>query len=667
MQLRLDHPDLNREVFYQPPEQALPKSDWRAPTASQAFSLRDAKRVCFDFETKDPQLKKMGPGVRRKGNRVVGIGVAIEDGPRIYAPISHAGGDNCDWDVWHWFREEFRHYSGPIILNGGSYDLDWAAEMGCEFLLDKDVREIQALDVLLDENHLHYSLDAICERLELPGKDEDLLRAAATAYRIDPKVDLWKLPARFVGPYGETDAVRPMQAHRRQERLLAEQDAEDERVLGRSMEGRNVRAIWDVERRVTALLVKMRRRGVRVDPVKLEQIEQQSISVETEELNRIHAATGVRIKVGDVWKADVLAHALRVAGFQPGKTASGKESIDKVFLAKCGPVGASMLRAREWSKLRTTFGKQVRDHAIVRPDDEWRVHCSFHQLRADKSDDEADGGKGVRYGRLSSSDFNFQQQPARHDEFGSLWRTVFLPDRGKKWVSCDFSQQEPRIACHYAEILRLPGAKEFADEYRRNPKLDIHSKLAEISGIVRKIVKNHVNGRLYGMGDAKMCHALGMPTQMVRRRFDGVEREIEVAGPEGRRMIDEFNRYAPWIVGLCRAAADKASEQGYVRTRAGRKCRFHRMPNGKIARAHKAFNRIGQGDAADAGKITLIELERAGIEIQLPVHDEFNHSGDEESGRRCRAIMETTVVFNVPMMVDLEMGDSWGDLEKVVD
>ena len=38
------------------------------------------------------------------------------------------------------------------------------------------------------------------------GKDESLLNAAAQAYNINPKKDMWKLPPHYVGEYAEKDA-----------------------------------------------------------------------------------------------------------------------------------------------------------------------------------------------------------------------------------------------------------------------------------------------------------------------------------------------------------------------------------------------------------------------------------------------------------------------------
>lgn len=655
----------DERVYYQPPAQMLPAVDWKPPRLVDMPSWRDAKRVSIDLECKDEDLRALGPGVRRSGSYVVGVSFAIEDGPAHYLPIAHHGGDNCEGDVMSYVRDQLRDFRGILTGAGLGYDIDWLAEHDCP-VWNQDWRDVQVLDPLLNELHRRYNLEAICERYGLPGKDETILREAAAAYRVDPKKGLWRLPARYVAQYAVTDARRPLQVLRRQEAKIPEE---------------NVEQIWGLERKVTPILVKMRRRGVRIDVDKLDQIERLAVKNESECLSDLYRLTGVRVAVGDVWKAVALEPAVAGCGVRVPRTPKTRApSIDNVLLEKCGDVGRLILRARKWNKLRTTFAAQVRRALTRRSDGDWRVHCTFNQLRTNDDnagDGEESDGKGVRYGRLSSSAYNMQQQPSRDDEFGSLWRSVYIADDGARWACLDWSQQEPRIGVHYAELLRLPGAKEFADEYRRNPSLDIHQKLTDLGNeqrrrrrldgatdledLERKIVKNFVNGRLYGMGDTKLCHSFGLPTVWVER----YGKRIEVPGPEGQAMIEEFNAFAPWISGLTRHAARRAEERGFVVTILGRVLRFERGPDGKIWKAHKAFNRIGQGSAADQAKATLVEADREGIPIQTAVHDEFNFSyTDVAQPRRLRELMMNVVRFSVPMKVDFEHGDNWGELQK---
>jgi len=637
-QLSLDLGD--REVFYKPPDQALPNVDWKPPRISDLPSWAGAKRVSIDLETKDTDLKKLGIGVRRPGNYVVGVGFAIEDGPAHYLSIEHHGGDNVEGDVWGYLREQFKHFNGVIVGNGLGYDLDWLDANGCH-VLNKRIMDVQIADPLINELHMQYDLNSLCRRWDLPGKDERVLRDAAGAYRIDPKNEMWKLPARFVAEYGIVDAQRPLQILRRQEKVINDE---------------GLSQIWELEQKVTPILVKMRKRGVRIDLKHLEAVERLSLMTEAQQLEKVKNKTGVQIDVGDVWKSNIVAHALEKAGhIVPLTPKTRKPSVDQDFLEKkCGQLGKDILLARQWNKLRTTFVAQVK-RALIGD----RVHCTFNQLRAT---DDAGSSKGVRFGRLSSTDFNMQQQPIRHDDYGEMWRQVFIADEGAQWACSDWSQQEPRIGVHYAEKLNLPGAKEFGDAYRENPSLDIHQKLADLSSMPRKIVKNFVNGRLYGMGDAKLCRSIGHATE--RKLING--KMIDVPGPEGQAIIDQFNHFAPWIAGLTRAAARAAKRNGHVWTILRRRCNFPKGLEGKFEFTHKAFNRVGQGSAADQMKATLVEADKEGIPVQMSVHDEFDFSfSDLNVPKRLRELQRSVVKFSVPMKVDLEVGPSWGKLTKI--
>lgn len=657
--------DFRREVYYQPAAEALPHSDWVAPRLSTLPSWASAKRVSVDVETKDPDIKLLGPGVRRPGNRVVGIAFAIEDGPEHYLPMSHEGGGNCEEGpaaVWAYVRGEMKSFRGHILGAKLDYDGDWMADE--TDILSHPWMDVQVADPLIDELQYSYSLETICGRLGLPGKDETVLRQAAAAYRVDPKAELWKMHAKYVGKYAEVDARRPIQVMRRQEALI---------------ESEKIEQIWGLEQQVTPILVKMRRRGVRIDMGKVEVISRRAREAACEYLERVRLETGVAIAYEDLAKASVLAHALSKAGYRIPKTelkvgahgrqVGGKESVDKAFLDKCGDVGAHLKSAREWKVLDTTFCEQMRRHAIRSADGEYRIHCSVNQMKS--TDEEGDGGKGVRYGRTSCTDPNLQQQPVRHDEFGSLWRSIFVADRNAQgWATCDWSQQEPRIVIDACERLDIPGAKEFADEYRKNPALDIHQYFSDITGIVRKIVKNYVNGRLYSMGDLKTCRHIKQPT--IRKLIRGEMREVP--GPEGQAIIDKFNEYAPWIKGYSSAAiAAVRRNGGHIWTKLRRKLRFRRRQEGSEGRGeyedeHKAGNKYGQGTAADQMKATMVAADKANIPLQLIVHDEFDFSyGDLQQARDLKELMLTTVKFGVPMKVDLEIGPSWGEQEKVKD
>lgn len=635
-----------------------PITNWQPPSLNALPSWASAKRVAIDCETRDPDLKTLGPGVRRKGSSyVVGISFAIEDGPSGYLPIAHAGGGNLPKHlVVKYMKDQAEVFTGEIVGANLPYDLDWLAEEGIVFRKAKFFRDVQVAEPLIDELQLSYSLENIAKRHGLGGKDETLLAQAARAYGVHPKKDLWRLPAQFVGPYAEEDARLPLQILRRQERIIDEQD---------------IWGVYNLESRVLPVLVKMRRRGVRVHEGRLAEIERWSLAQETEALAQVKHLTGILIPVGDVWKPEVLAPAFEHIGVRLGKTADGRPSIDKELLGSIDhDVARAIERARKTNKLRTTFASSVREHMV-----NGRIHATFNQLRMEKDNGDL---AGAAFGRLSCVQPNLQQQPAR-DEFAKMWRGIYLPDEGAEWAALDYSQQEPRMTVHFAELCELPGAKEAGERYRTDPDADNHQMMADMAKIQRKAAKEIFLGLCYGMGGAKLCRKLGLPIAWAvsHRSVRGLValdtergqlllaqggKKLEIAGPEGQALLDTFDSKVPFVRQLAKRCQKVAGERGYLMTLSGRRCRFPKTPEGKYDWTHKALNRLIQGSSADQTKTAMVELDAAGHYLQLQVHDEMDGSvRSPEEAEAMAEIMRTCVPLTVPSKVDVELGPSWGE------
>jgi hypothetical protein len=60
---------------------------------------------------------------------------------------------------------------------------------------------------LIDENRFSYTLNSLSWIYLNKGKNESLLNKAAKERGLDPKADMWKMPASEVGAYAEEDAA----------------------------------------------------------------------------------------------------------------------------------------------------------------------------------------------------------------------------------------------------------------------------------------------------------------------------------------------------------------------------------------------------------------------------------------------------------------------------
>lgn len=626
-----------------------PDTTWDAPSVSSMPSWANAKRIAIDVETHDPQLKTLGIGVRR-GGYIVGISFAIEDGPSHYLPVRHAEDNLNEAHVFDYLRDQAKVFTGSLCGANLPYDLDYLAERGVVFRNVEFFRDCQVADPLINELHNSYSLQAIAERWNLQGKDETLLRDAASAWGVDPKKGIRELPARFVADYAIQDVNLPLQLLRLQERVI-----DDEGLW----------EVYNLESQILPILVKMRRRGVRIDLPKLQHVEDWAIQQETENLQKIFEETRVRIDVDQVWEAGALAKALEYIGVEIPLTAKTlKPSINQEMLDQIDhPVATYIKRARKVNKLRTTFAAATRRHMVGD-----RIHCTFNQLR--KTDDGTGSSIGARYGRLSSTDPNLQNQPARED-FADMWRSIYVPDGDGLWGSCDYAAQEPRHVIHSAEVTGCAGAKAAGDLYREYPDTDSHDMMTRIiygipegAPIDKKLrfnAKVTFLGLCYSMGGATLARNLGLPTKWIKSR-DG-SRFIEIAGPEAQSILDQFNRRMPFVRQLAKKCEKWAKKDGYIRTISGRRCRFPLDESGKgYDWCHKALNRRIQGSAADQTKYAMVQADAAGYRIQLQIHDEIAQTVESrEHAEGLAKIMRECVELTIPSKVDVEIGPSWGE------
>lgn len=646
-------------------------------------------RVAIDCETIDPQLKKLGVGTRRDG-KMVGVSFAFEDenqrpGQSFYLPFGHKGGDNMDPDqVKRYLKAQCGAFDGQVVGANLPYDLDYMAENDITFDNTMFFRDVQIADPLIYELHFNYSLAHIGDRHGIKSKDEQLIRQAAENYGVDPKAGIGLLPARFVGAYAERDVTSPLEILRAQEKKI---------------EANGLWDIWNLESRVLPVLVKLRRRGVRIDTDKLSHIEDWSLKQEAEALAEVHRQTGIDIGVGNVWKADALAPVLEHIGVRLRKTAQGKPNIDQDVLGSIEhPVAGHIAWARKVNKLRTTFAKSVRTHMV-----NGRIHSTFNQM-ARESDSGKDGDtQGARYGRLSCVLPNLQQQPSR-DEFADMWRSIYVPEEGAMWGCLDYSQQEPRWTTHFAAKMNLRMGPEAAKRYRDDPTTDNHDMMTDIVYGVRpgdvgpkefKRLRGHCKiiylKLCYGGGGASTCDDLGLPTRwavsvksqhsarevyyfdtqreamQAKDEFIGETFMWRAAGSEGQAILDQFDKNAPFVKKLAKAAEKRAKQKGFITTVGGRRLHFPEGNRGGFDFTHKALNRLIQGSAADQTKTAMVAADEAGHFLQLQVHDEFDGSfGSVEEGRACAEVMSTCIPNTlVPFKVDVEMGPSWGEIKDV--
>jgi DNA polymerase I-like protein with 3'-5' exonuclease and polymerase domains len=619
-----------------------PKSEWVPP--AELPDLTEAKKIAIDVETRDPNIKSNGPGWATGDGEVVGYAIAVEDWSG-YIPIRHVGGGNLDEKIVNrWLKKVFECPADKIMHNA-QYDAGWIRRMG--FDLKGKIYDTMMICSLLDENRFSYSLNALAYHYLNKTKSEKLLTEAAQAFGLDPKSEMYKMPAMFVGPYAQVDAEVTLELYNFL-RIKVEQEG-----LGQ---------IMDLETRLLPCLLDMTWRGVRVDLDKAERLRNELLKREKGVLKSINKLTGMDL---EIWAAQSIAKAFDKLDLAYPRTDKGAPSFTKSYLSEhLHELPKLIVEARNLNKTSGTFINTILKHCRS----DGRIHSHINQIRSD------DGG--TVSGRISMNNPNLQQIPARDPELGPMIRSLFLPEEGDQWAAIDFSQQEPRILVHYAHVFGenkgtpLRGAKEFVDKYNEDATTDFHTMVAEMANIPRKQAKTINLGMMYGMGVNKLADQLG------------------IAADEAKDIVQQYHERVPFVKGLMVGVMNRLNEKdskGELRSLLGRRCRFNLWEPDtfemnkalpfedavktygdtvrlKRAYTYKALNRLIQASAADMTKKAMVDLYEAGHLPLIQIHDEIAMSvKNKEDAKSIAKIMESAIPLSVPNLCDVEVGPSWGE------
>jgi len=614
------------------------KSEWLHPTEFPPMKGRQV--VAIDLETCDTELIKMGPGWSRKIGKVIGIALSSGDFTAYY-PIAHDGGGNMDKDViLKYIKSICEDESIQKVFHNAQYDIGWLSVLNIE--VKGYIHDTMIASALLNENRYSYTLNSMVHEYLGEYKDEKVLKAKAQELGIDPKSEMYKLPAEFVGEYAEADALLTFRLH---EKLMLEikKDA--------------LETVYDTECRLIRVIFNMTKRGVRIDMDRAEKLKKKLYAKEKNYLKRIKEITGNDVQV---WAARSVAQAFDDVNLEYPRTELGAPSFTQTFLeTHAHELPRMITKARVLNKLQGTFIDGIKRHIH-----KGKLHAHINQIRGDSG--------GTVTGRFSMYAPNLQQMPIRN-EFGSELRKIFIPEQGEYWLSADYSQQEPRILTHFAILNKNKGAEEVHDAFVNG--LDFHKQTAEMAGIPRRLAKTIGLGVMYGMGYKKLAV------------------DLDISPAEAKEMLKEFRIKVPFMQGMLEDVMNRANKVGTIRTYLGRKCRFDlyepswyevdpvtKIPvfhkalplkqaqaeyGGQIKRAgtYKALNRLIQGTAADQTKKAMVDVyEKLNIIPLIQVHDELNCSvKSDKEAEDIKHIMENSMKLVVPSKVDFKVKDNWGD------
>ncbi len=405
------------------------------------------------------------------------------------------------------------------------------------------------------------------------------------------------------------------------------------------------RALLDEYLALTEVLVRMELLGLIVDRDELDRAEAAFAEIEAELTKQIEALAGHPFNINSGKQlGDVLFAELKLPVVSHTKTgwSTAIEALERIEHAH--PIVPLVIRWRLLRRLRDSWVIALR--RCIGPDG--RVHSRFHPARSFS-------------GHLVNTNPDLGRVPGRTPEMARI-RRAFRAAPGHLLMSVDFQQLGLYVLAHLTKDPALVEPLRRRDDMHALTAAAVLEKPTDaVTPDDRQLGKVVNFATFAGQGASALALQLG----------------IEAA--EAKQLIARFDlRYA-----LVRAFQDEqlrlARERGYIVTLAGRHWPIGGLesldPHDRSYAERLARRATHEGSVADVARRALLDADRAlrtaGLAAAplLQVVDEVLFDVPEselaDAARVAAEAMRHAFELEVPLVVGVEAGRTWADLEPV--
>jgi DNA polymerase I len=567
--------------------------------------IENSRRLSLDLET---------TGLGPSRDKIVGVSISLLPCTGFYIPIAHRTGEPQlpELLVIENLKPVFQNPHKTLSLHNGKFDLQFFSQYGITSF------KCQLFDSMIAALLLNYPKSGLKFLSENVLKKKQIKYAEITD---DAAITMDEVDIQTAGFYACMDSDFTLQLGERFQKEISK---------------RGIDTLFSVEMEVLKTLLAMEREGVKIDSEYLKQIEPAYL----ERIENLQKEIWKQIGSFNVNSNQQLADKLfGQMGFPVIRTTKEGRSVDSGVLEElkkrtAHPVFDLLLRYRSEEKLYSTYVKGLRRDS----DDNGRVHTSFWQA--------------VSTGRLSSSAPNLQNIP---DET----RRAIVASKGNVIVSCDYSQIELRVMAYMSKDRVLTESFQKEEDVHARTASEIYGcKIENVTPEMRKAAKTMNFALIYGSTEWGIAA--------------GIQKSVE----EAREFMSLYFRRYSGVWDFMEKMREIVRKKGYVETLLGRRIMIpdiRSVEQKKRERAERvAINSPIQGSAADIIKIAMARVFLTLSEINaimiLQVHDELLFEVPQgectQAVKRIKAIMERspTPDFDIPLLVDAEVGPSYGEL-----
>ncbi|MGA8007250.1 MAG: DNA polymerase I, partial [Burkholderiales bacterium] len=399
----------------------------------------------------------------------------------------------------------------------------------------------------------------------------------------------------------------------------------------------------EIEMPLLPVLLRMERNGVLLDSAKLEAQSHELGKEMLDKEQKAYEAAGQPFNLNSPKQIQEILFERQGLPVKK-KTPSGAPSTDEDVLAELAqdyPLPKILLEYRGLAKLKSTYTDKLPRMVNSRTG---RVHTTYSQAVAVT-------------GRLASTEPNLQNIPIRTPQ-GRRIREAFIAPPGCRILSADYSQIELRIMAHLSGDEGLRHAFAHGHDVHRATAAEVFGRpLDEVTVDERRTAKVINFGLIYGMSSFGLAQNLGIERATAQAYIDSYFSRY----PGVRRYMDETR--------------ERARKLGYVETVFGRRLWLAEMRSGspqrRQAAERAAINAPMQGTAADLIKLAMVTVQNwlderdFGAKLIMQVHDELvlevPQAELDEVREGLRARMQDVTALDVPLIVDVGVGDNWDE------
>ncbi len=583
--------------------------------------LEQAELFAFDSETTSLDYMEA---------EVVGLSFAITPGEAAYLPLAHNYPGVPQQVEREWALAQFK----PLLEDPARFKLGQNLKYDMSVLANHG---IELAGIAFDSMLESYLLDATATRHDMDSLASRYLQYQTIKYsdvagKGAKQLSFDQVPLEQAAPYAAEDADITLRLH---QTLWPRLQAEPAMV----------KLLQEVELPLLSVLSRMERSGVRIDSAmlgrqsgelagRMHELEQQVYGLAGRPFN-----LGSPKQIGQIFFEELELPVI-------SKTPKGAPSTAEAVLQELADMGHEMpaliLQHRGLSKLKSTYSDKLPQMVNSRSG---RVHTSYHQAV-------------TATGRLSSSDPNLQNIPIRSAD-GRRIRQAFIPEEGNRILAADYSQIELRIMAHLSADESLISAFNEGLDIHRATAAEVFADgdLEAVTTEQRRSAKAINFGLIYGMSAF------------------GLAKQLGIGRGEAQSYVDRYFARYPGVQRFMDEIRATAGEQGYVETMFGRRLYLPeiRSRNGqrRAAAERTAINAPMQGSAADIIKLAMlavdswIQREQPQVRMIMQVHDELVFEVETEfvdsASQQIRSLMEGAAELQIPLLVDLGVGDNWDE------